>query len=194
MSWAPALHSPGAPWPSSRSDPVLTPVPATLVASSRPAVCACGTPTTPKTPALRALPGPSEREHLPRPGINPGWLGLVPSSPQEDRVGRRGLGGMAKTAGFSALIAALCRLVQSAAVAERERVSRLFAEAAAVLQRFQTEVLGFIDEGEATMLGHSQGDLRRQEDQRSRLSQARHNLSQVPEADSVSFLQVRAAL
>ena len=72
-------------------------------------------------------------------------------------------------------------------------MSRLFAEAAAVLQEFQTEVLGFIDEGEAAMLGRSQGDLRRQEQQRSRLSRARHNLSQVPEADSVSFLQVRAA-
>ena len=78
-------------------------------------------------------------------------------------------------------------------MAERERVSRLFAEAAAVLQGFQTQVLGFIDEGEAAMLGRSQGDLRRQEEQRSRLSRARHNLSQVPEADSVSFLQVRAA-
>lgn len=78
-------------------------------------------------------------------------------------------------------------------MAERERVSRLFAEAAAVLQEFQTDVLGFIDEGEAAMLGRSQGDLRRQEEQRSRLSRARHNLSQVPEADSVSFLQVRAA-
>ena len=55
-------------------------------------------------------------------------------------------------------------------MAERERVSRLFAEAAAVLQGFQTEVLAFIDEGEATLLGRSQGDLRRQEEQRSRLS------------------------
>lgn len=69
----------------------------------------------------------------------------------------------------------------------------MFAEATAALQSFQTEVLGFIEEGEATMLGRSQGDLRRQEEQRSRLSRARHNLSQVPEADSVSFLQVRAA-
>lgn len=85
-------------------------------------------------------------------------------------------------------------LIKSAAVAERERVSRLFAEAAAVLQGFQTDVLGFIDEGEATMLGRSQGDLRRQEEQRSRLSRARHNLSQVPEADSVSFLQELLAL
>ncbi|DAA18134.1 TPA: tripartite motif-containing 47 [Bos taurus] len=85
-------------------------------------------------------------------------------------------------------------LIKSAAVAERERVSRLFAEAAAVLQGFQTQVLGFIDEGEATMLGRSQGDLRRQEEQRSRLSRARHNLSQVPEADSVSFLQELLAL
>lgn len=83
--------------------------------------------------------------------------------------------------------------LQSAAVAERERVSQLFAEAAATLQGFQTEVLGFIEEGEAAMLGRSQGELRRQEEQRSRLSRARHNLSQVPEADSVSFLQVRAA-
>ncbi|XP_059937867.1 E3 ubiquitin-protein ligase TRIM47 isoform X2 [Mesoplodon densirostris] len=80
-------------------------------------------------------------------------------------------------------------LIKSAAVAERERVSRLFAEAEAVLQGFQAEVLAFIDEGEATMLGRSQGDLRRQEGQRSRLSRARCNLSQVPEADSVSFLQ-----
>ncbi|XP_070336046.1 E3 ubiquitin-protein ligase TRIM47 isoform X2 [Odocoileus virginianus] len=85
-------------------------------------------------------------------------------------------------------------LIKSAAVAERERVSRLFAEAAAALQEFQTEVLGFIDEGEAAMLGRSQGDLRRQEEQRSRLSRARHNLSQVPEADSVSFLQELLAL
>lgn len=73
-------------------------------------------------------------------------------------------------------------------------MSRLFAEAAAILQGFQTEVLGFIEEGEATMLGRSQGDLRRQEEQRNRLSRARHNLSQVPEADSVSFLQVSAVL
>ena len=70
----------------------------------------------------------------------------------------------------------------------RGSLVRLFAEAAAVLQGFQTQVLGFIDEGEAAMLGRSQGDLRRQEEQRSRLSRARHNLSQVPEADSVSSL------
>lgn len=69
----------------------------------------------------------------------------------------------------------------------------MFAEATASLQSFQTEVLGFIEEGEAAMLGRSQGDLRRQEEQRSRLSRARHNLSRVPEADSVSFLQVRPA-
>ncbi|KAK2112074.1 E3 ubiquitin-protein ligase trim47 [Saguinus oedipus] len=85
-------------------------------------------------------------------------------------------------------------LIKSAAVAERERVSQLFAEAVATLQGFQTEVLGFIEEGEAAMLGRSQGDLRRQEEQRSRLSRARQNLSQVPEADSVSFLQELLAL
>lgn len=68
----------------------------------------------------------------------------------------------------------------------------MFAEATATLRSFQTQVLGFIEEGEATMLGRSQGDLRRQEEQRSRLSRARHNLSQVPEADSVNFLQVKA--
>ncbi|XP_037350291.1 E3 ubiquitin-protein ligase TRIM47 [Talpa occidentalis] len=85
-------------------------------------------------------------------------------------------------------------LIKSAAAAERERVSRLFAEAEATLQRFQAEVLGFIEEGEATMLGGSQGDLRRQEEQRSRLSRAQHNLSQVPEADSVGFLQELLAL
>ncbi|XP_036124963.1 E3 ubiquitin-protein ligase TRIM47 [Molossus molossus] len=85
-------------------------------------------------------------------------------------------------------------LIKSAAVAERERVSRLFAEAAATLQEFQKQVLGFIEEGEATMLGRSQGDLRRQEEQRSRLSRACYNLSQVPEADSVGFLQELLAL
>ncbi|XP_025219019.1 tripartite motif-containing protein 47 isoform X1 [Theropithecus gelada] len=85
-------------------------------------------------------------------------------------------------------------LIKSAAVAERERVSQLFAEAAAALQGFQTQVLAFIEEGEAAMLGRSQGDLRRQEEQRSRLSRARQNLSQVPEADSVSFLQELLAL
>ncbi|XP_061248775.1 E3 ubiquitin-protein ligase TRIM47 isoform X1 [Bos javanicus] len=115
---------------------------------------------------------------------------------QQDMVGRRGSEKVAKTSlgcSLSSLLAPHCP-VQSAAVAERERVSRLFAEAAAVLQGFQTQVLGFIDEGEATMLGRSQGDLRRQEEQRSRLSRARHNLSQVPEADSVSFLQELLAL
>ncbi|XP_054565131.1 E3 ubiquitin-protein ligase TRIM47 isoform X2 [Eptesicus fuscus] len=85
-------------------------------------------------------------------------------------------------------------LQESAAVAERERVSQLFAEAAATLQEFQKEVLGFIEEGEAALLSRSQGDLRRQEEQRSRLSRARHNLGQVPEADSVSFLQELLAL
>ncbi|XP_036921227.1 E3 ubiquitin-protein ligase TRIM47 [Sturnira hondurensis] len=85
-------------------------------------------------------------------------------------------------------------LIKSAALAERERANRLFAEAAATLQGFQTQVLGFIEEGEAAMLGRSQGDLRRQEEQRSRLSQARHNLGQVHEADSVSFLQELLAL
>lgn len=60
----------------------------------------------------------------------------------------------------------------------------MFAEATATLQSFQNEVMGFIEEGEATMLGRSQGDLRRQEEQRSRLSKARHNLGQVPEASN----------
>lgn len=85
-------------------------------------------------------------------------------------------------------------LIKSAAVAERERVSQLFAEAVATLQSFQKEVLGFIEEGEVLMLGRSQGDLRRQEEQRGRLSRARQSLSQVPEADSVSFLQEFLAL
>ncbi|XP_042521420.1 E3 ubiquitin-protein ligase TRIM47 [Dipodomys spectabilis] len=85
-------------------------------------------------------------------------------------------------------------LIKSAAVAERERVSQLFAEAAAALQGFQTELLGFIKEGESALLSRSQGDLWRQEEQRNRLSRARHNLSQVPEADSVSFLQEFLAL
>ncbi|XP_055994151.1 E3 ubiquitin-protein ligase TRIM47 isoform X1 [Sorex fumeus] len=85
-------------------------------------------------------------------------------------------------------------LIKSAATAERERVSRLFGEALATLHRFQTEVLGFIEDGETSMLGRSQGDLRQQEEQRSRLSRARHSLSQVPEADSVGFLQELLAL
>lgn len=105
-------------------------------------------------------------------------------------MGRRGSG---KNGAVLALTLVPCHPMQSAALAERERVCRLFTEATAVLQGFQTEVLGFIEEGEATMLGRSQGDLRRQEEQRSRLSRARHDLSQVPEADSVSFLQVSAA-
>lgn len=85
-------------------------------------------------------------------------------------------------------------LIKSAAAAERERVSQLCAEAAAALQGFQKEVLGFIEEGEAALLSGAQGDLRRQEEQRGRLSRARHSLSQVPEADSVSFLQELLAL
>ena len=71
--------------------------------------------------------------------------------PQQDMVGRQGSEKVAKMSSgrsLSSLPAPHCS-VQSAAVAERERVSRLFAEAAAVLQGFQTDVLGFIDEGEA---------------------------------------------
>ncbi|CAK6438533.1 unnamed protein product [Pipistrellus nathusii] len=85
-------------------------------------------------------------------------------------------------------------LIKSAAAAEQERVSQLFAEAVASLREFQKEVLGFIEEGEAAMLSRCQGDLRRQEEQRSRLSRARHSLGQVPEADAVSFLQELLAL
>lgn len=152
--------------------------------------------STPKKLVLRARPGPTEHERL----ATLTWRGSRtavpgPSVPRK-RAGWEG--GVWKEWGRHNAVFALtsvpCCPVQSAALAERERVSRLFAEAAAILQGFQSEVLGFIEEGEATMLGRSQGDLRRQEEQRDRLSRARHNLGQVPEADSVSFLQVSAAL
>ncbi|XP_027728789.1 E3 ubiquitin-protein ligase TRIM47 isoform X1 [Vombatus ursinus] len=85
-------------------------------------------------------------------------------------------------------------LIKSAALTEREKVSQLFIEAIGALQGFQSEVMGFIAEGEAAMLSRAQGELRQQEEQRARLSSARQNLSQGPDIDSISFLQELLAL
>lgn len=191
MSWARASHSPGGPWPSSRSYPTPTPPPpgphprSRLLAYPGPAHC--------KEAVLRVLPSPTERSISPDLAAQTGPS--VPRPPQRAGWGREVWEGWdPNNDALCPHHCPYCCPVQSAAVAERERVSRLFADAAATLQGFQKEVLGFIEEGEASMLACSQGDLRRQEEQRSRLTRARHNLSQVPEADSVSFLQVRAAL
>uniref|UniRef100_F7AXU9 RING-type E3 ubiquitin transferase n=1 Tax=Ornithorhynchus anatinus TaxID=9258 RepID=F7AXU9_ORNAN len=85
-------------------------------------------------------------------------------------------------------------LIKSAALEEREKVSRMFSEASEALQRFQREVSGFIEEGERAMLGRAQEELRRQEDQRARLSRALRTLHHVPEADTVGFLRELLAL
>lgn len=69
-------------------------------------------------------------------------------------------------------------------------MEKLFAEASEVLATFQKEVMGFIEDGERSMLGEAEADLRWKEERRAKLAQCKQNLENVPSTDTIYFLQV----
>ncbi|KFP52055.1 Tripartite motif-containing protein 47, partial [Cathartes aura] len=88
----------------------------------------------------------------------------------------------------------MVELIKGAAMKERERVEKLFAEASEVLATFQKEVAGFIEDGERSMLGEAEADLRWKEERRAKLAQCKQNLENVPSTDTIYFLQEFQAL
>ncbi|KAF2988485.1 hypothetical protein EK904_013409 [Melospiza melodia maxima] len=88
----------------------------------------------------------------------------------------------------------MVELIKGAAAKERERVEKLFAEASGVLAAFQKEVLGFIEDGERSMLGEAEADLRWKEQRRAKLAQCKQSLENVPSTDTIYFLQEFQAL
>ncbi|XP_057894950.1 E3 ubiquitin-protein ligase TRIM47 [Melospiza melodia melodia] len=88
----------------------------------------------------------------------------------------------------------MVELIKGAATKERERVEKLFAEASGVLAAFQKEVLGFIEDGERSMLGEAEADLRWKEQRRAKLAQCKQSLENVPSTDTIYFLQEFQAL
>ncbi|NWV96965.1 TRI47 protein, partial [Machaerirhynchus nigripectus] len=88
----------------------------------------------------------------------------------------------------------MVELIKGAATKERERVEKLFAEASEVLATFQKEVTGFIEDGERSMLGEAEADLRWKEERRAKLAQCKQNLENVPSTDTIYFLQEFQAL
>ncbi|KFP29555.1 Tripartite motif-containing protein 47, partial [Colius striatus] len=63
-----------------------------------------------------------------------------------------------------------------------------------VLATFQKEVTGFIEDGERSMLGEAEADLRWKEERRAKLAQCKQNLENVPSTDTIYFLQEFQAL
>ncbi|KFQ90344.1 Tripartite motif-containing protein 47, partial [Phoenicopterus ruber ruber] len=88
----------------------------------------------------------------------------------------------------------MVELIKGAASKEKERVEKLFAEASEVLATFQKEVAGFIEDGERSMLGEAEADLRWKEERRAKLAQCKQNLENVPSTDTIYFLQEFQAL
>uniref|UniRef100_A0A8C3UE69 TRI47 protein n=2 Tax=Catharus ustulatus TaxID=91951 RepID=A0A8C3UE69_CATUS len=88
----------------------------------------------------------------------------------------------------------MVELIKGAATKERERVGKLFAEASEVLATFQKEVMGFLEDGERSMLGEAEADLRWKEERRAKLAQCKQNLENVPSTDTIYFLQEFQAL
>ncbi|NXF11293.1 TRI47 protein, partial [Smithornis capensis] len=88
----------------------------------------------------------------------------------------------------------MVELIKGAATKERERVEKLFAEASGVLATFQKEVTGFIEDEERSMLGEAEADLHWKEERRAKLVQCKQNLENVPNNDTIYFLQEFQAL
>ncbi|NXK50893.1 TRI47 protein, partial [Chauna torquata] len=88
----------------------------------------------------------------------------------------------------------MVELIKGVATKEKERVEKLFAEASEVLATFQKEVAGFIEDGERSMLGEAEADLRWKEERRAKLAQCKQNLENVPSTDTIYFLQEFQAL
>ncbi|KFV19826.1 Tripartite motif-containing protein 47, partial [Tauraco erythrolophus] len=75
-----------------------------------------------------------------------------------------------------------------------ELIKKLFAEASEVLATFHKEVAAFIEDGERSMLGEAEADLRWKEERRAKLAQCKQNLENVPSTDTIYFLQEFQAL
>ncbi|XP_035414726.1 E3 ubiquitin-protein ligase TRIM47 [Cygnus atratus] len=88
----------------------------------------------------------------------------------------------------------MVELIKGVATKEKERVEKLFAEASEVLATFQKEVAGFIEDGERSMLGEAELDLRWKEERRAKLAQCKQNLQNVPSKNTIYFLQEFQAL
>ncbi|NXE48790.1 TRI47 protein, partial [Casuarius casuarius] len=88
----------------------------------------------------------------------------------------------------------MVELIKGAASKERERVEKLFAEASKVLATFQKEVVGFIEDGERSMLAEAEASLQQKEERRAKLAQCKQNLENVPSTDTIYFLQEFQAL
>uniref|UniRef100_A0A8C4P7B2 TRI47 protein n=1 Tax=Dromaius novaehollandiae TaxID=8790 RepID=A0A8C4P7B2_DRONO len=88
----------------------------------------------------------------------------------------------------------MVELIKGAASKERERVEKLFAEASKVLATFQKEVVGFIEDGERSMLAEAEANLQQKEERRAKLAQCKQNLENVPSTDTIYFLQEFQAL
>ncbi|NXS57974.1 TRI47 protein, partial [Brachypteracias leptosomus] len=88
----------------------------------------------------------------------------------------------------------MVELIKGAATKERERVKKLFSEASEVLETFQKEVTGFIEDRERSMLGEAEADLRWKEERRAELAQCKQNLENVPSTNTICFLQEFQAL
>ncbi|NXD87113.1 TRI47 protein, partial [Halcyon senegalensis] len=88
----------------------------------------------------------------------------------------------------------MVELIKGAATKERESVEKLFAEASEVLATFQKEVAGFIEDGERSMLGEAEADLRWKEERLAKLTQCKQNLENVPSTNTIYFLQEFQAL
>ncbi|NXT35450.1 TRI47 protein, partial [Pelecanoides urinatrix] len=88
----------------------------------------------------------------------------------------------------------MVELIKGAATKEKERVEKLFAEASEVLATFQKKVASFIEDGERSMLGEAEADLRWKEERRAKLAQCKQNLENVPSTDTIYFLQEFQAL
>ncbi|NXL41274.1 TRI47 protein, partial [Podilymbus podiceps] len=88
----------------------------------------------------------------------------------------------------------MVELIKGAATKERERVEKLFAEASEVLATFQKQVTSFIEDGERSMLGEAEADLRWKEERRAKLAQCKQNLENIPSTDTIYFLQEFQAL
>ncbi|KFW08491.1 Tripartite motif-containing protein 47, partial [Eurypyga helias] len=88
----------------------------------------------------------------------------------------------------------MVELIKGVATKERERLEKLFAEASEVLATFHKEVAGFIEDGERSMLGEAEADLRWKEERRAKLTQCKQNLENVPSTDTIYFLQEFQAL
>ncbi|KFQ32319.1 Tripartite motif-containing protein 47, partial [Mesitornis unicolor] len=73
-------------------------------------------------------------------------------------------------------------------------IKKLFTEASEVLATFQKEVASFIEDGERSMLGEAEADLRWKEERRAKLAQGKQNLENISSTNTIYFLQEFQAL